>query len=44
VTDTIPPSDAVAACSKVRSLSVADMLAETIYRIHNEESVSSLFD
>jgi ribose-phosphate pyrophosphokinase len=44
VTDTIPPSDAVAACSKVRSVSVADMLAETIYRIHNEESVSSLFD
>ncbi len=44
VTDTIPASPGVAACSKVRSLSVADMLAETIYRIHNEESVSSLFD
>ena len=44
VTDTIPPSEAVAKCEKVRSLTVADMLAETIYRIHNEESVSSLFD
>lgn len=44
VTDTIPPSDAVAQCPKVRTLTVADMLAETIYRIHNEESVSSLFD
>ncbi len=44
VTDTIPPSAAVAQCDKVRSLTVADMLAETIYRIHNEESVSTLFE
>lgn len=44
VTDTIPLSDSIRQCGKVRSLSVAKMLAETIYRIHNEESVSSLFE
>lgn len=44
VTDTIPPSEAIANCDKVRHLTVAEMLAETIGRVHNEESVSSLFD
>lgn len=44
VTDTIAPSPKISNCQKVRHLSVAAMLAETIYRIHNEESVSSLFD
>lgn len=43
VTDTIPLSKAGADCGKIRQLTVAGMLAETIYRIHNEESVSSLF-
>ncbi|EDY86947.1 ribose-phosphate pyrophosphokinase [gamma proteobacterium HTCC5015] len=43
VTDTIPLSDAGMACDKIRQLSVAEMLAHSIYRIHNEESVSSLF-
>lgn len=43
ITDTIPLSPAVAACSRIRQLSVAEMLAETLRRITNEESVSSLF-
>jgi len=43
VTDTIPLSKAAQACSKIRVLSVAGLLAETILRISNEDSVSSLF-
>ena len=43
VTDTIPLSPKAAECGKIRQLSVAEMLAHTIFRIHNEESVSSLF-
>jgi ribose-phosphate pyrophosphokinase len=43
-TDTIPLSPAMAKCGKVRCLSVAPILAETIRRIHRHESVSSLFD
>jgi len=43
VTDTIPLTEAVKACGKVRQLSIAEMLAETMRRIHTEESVSSLF-
>ena len=43
VTDTIPLSEAAAQCSQIRQLSVAGMLAETIRRIHFEESVSSLY-
>jgi ribose-phosphate pyrophosphokinase len=43
VTDTIPTADKVAACSKLRSLSVASLLAEAIRRIQDDESVSSLF-
>jgi len=43
VTDTIPLSDAAKACSRIRVLSVAGMLAETIRRIHTDESVSSLY-
>jgi ribose-phosphate pyrophosphokinase len=30
-------------CDRIRQLSVADLMAETIRRICNEESVSSLF-
>jgi ribose-phosphate pyrophosphokinase len=43
VTDTIPLSEAAKACPKIRQLSVAGLLAETMLRISNEDSVSSLF-
>ncbi len=43
VTDTIPLSDAARACSRIRQLSVAELLAETIRRIAFGESVSSLY-
>ena len=43
VTDTIPLSAAAVQCSKIRQVSVAEMLAETIRRVHFEESVSSLY-
>ena len=43
VTDTIPLRENAAACSRIRQLSIADMLAETMRRISMEESVSSLF-
>jgi ribose-phosphate pyrophosphokinase len=43
VTDTIPLSEESRACPKIRQLSVATLLAETILRIFTEESVSSLF-
>ncbi|MFU8895324.1 MAG: ribose-phosphate diphosphokinase [Gammaproteobacteria bacterium] len=43
VTDTIPLSDAARASAKIRQLSVAEMLAETMRRISDEESVSSLY-
>ena len=43
VTDTIPLSEAARACKRIRQLSVAALLAETIRRIRDEESVSSLY-
>ncbi len=43
VTDTIPLREDAKKCSKIRVLSVVDLLAETILRISNEDSVSSLF-
>jgi len=43
VTDTIPLSDAAKACKQIRQLSVAGLLAETMRRIRDEESVSSLY-
>src|SRR3982751_923529 len=43
VTDTIPLREDARACPKIRSLSVAGLIAETILRIYTEESVSSLF-
>ena len=43
VTDTIPLNEAAASCDKIRQLSVAELLAETIRRISDAESVSSLY-
>lgn len=43
VTDTIPLRDEAKASSRIRQLSVAELLAETMRRISNEDSVSSLF-
>jgi ribose-phosphate pyrophosphokinase len=43
VTDTIPLQPNAQACDKIRVLSIAEMLAEAMYRISNEESVSSLY-
>ncbi len=43
VTDTIPLTALAAACSKVKVMSVAGLLAEAIKRIYNDDSVSSLF-
>ena len=43
VTDTIPLREDARACPRIRQLSVAELLAETMLRISNEESVSSLF-
>jgi ribose-phosphate pyrophosphokinase len=43
VTDTIPLTKEARECGKIRQLSVASMLAETMRRISDEESVSSLY-
>jgi ribose-phosphate pyrophosphokinase len=43
VTDTIPLRDAARKSRKIRLLSVAGLLAETMRRIRDEESVSSLY-
>jgi ribose-phosphate pyrophosphokinase len=43
VTDTIPLSEAAQECDKIRQLSVAQMLAETIRRMAHGESVSSMY-
>ena len=43
VTDTIPLREDARGCGKIRQLSVAGLMAETILRIFNEDSVSSLF-
>ena len=43
VTDTIPLNEKTTKASKIRQITVSEMLAETIRRIHNKESVSTLF-
>ncbi|MHA3114061.1 ribose-phosphate pyrophosphokinase [Acinetobacter sp. ANC 4193] len=44
VTDTIPLSQEAIDLGKIRQVSVASMVAETIRRINNEESISAMFD
>jgi ribose-phosphate pyrophosphokinase len=44
VTDTIPLREDALACEKITTLSIAGLLGEAIRRIHNDESVSSLFE
>ena len=43
VTDTIPLNEEARACKTIRQLSTAELLAETMRRISDEESVSSLY-
>ncbi len=44
VTDTIPLSAAAKQCDRIRQVTIAGLLAETVRRISNEESVSYLFN
>lgn len=44
VTDTIPLSEEASAIDKIRQLSMAKLLAESIRRVSNEESISAMFD
>jgi len=43
VTDTIPLSSASKACGSIRQLTMADLLAESVRRVCNEESISAMF-
>ncbi|MFH1217472.1 MAG: ribose-phosphate pyrophosphokinase [Pseudomonadota bacterium] len=43
VTDTIPQTDEAKKCSKIKVLSVSELLGDSIRCIHSEDSVSSLF-
>jgi ribose-phosphate pyrophosphokinase len=43
VTDTIPLSEEAQACGKIRQLTMSKLLAESIRRVSNEESISALF-
>lgn len=43
VSDTIPLREDARGCSKIRQVSIGDFLADTIMRINNQQSVSSLF-
>jgi ribose-phosphate pyrophosphokinase len=44
ISDTIPLTSGGRACPKLKVLSVADIFGEAIKRIHDFDSVSSLFD
>lgn len=44
VTNSLPLSDAAQQLGKIRQLSLAPMLAETVRRINNEESISAMFE
>ncbi len=43
VTDTIPLNGAADKCPRIRQLTIADLLAEAMRRVSNEESISALF-
>ena len=43
-TNSMPTADKEAECPRLKSLSIGELLAEAIKRIHNEDSVSSLFE
>jgi ribose-phosphate pyrophosphokinase len=43
VTNSIPPSEETKSCEKIKVLSIGRLLGEAIRRIHNSDSVSSLF-
>lgn len=43
VTDTIPLTKEAEACGKIRVLTMANLLAESVRRVSNEESISALF-
>jgi ribose-phosphate pyrophosphokinase len=43
VTDTIPLNGAADDCPRIRQLTIADLLAEAMRRVSNEESISALF-
>jgi ribose-phosphate pyrophosphokinase len=43
-TNSMPTADKEQECSRLQTLSIADLLSEAIKRIHNEDSVSSLFE
>lgn len=44
VTDTIPLTDEAKTCSKIRQVTIASMIAESLRRINNEESISAMFE
>jgi ribose-phosphate pyrophosphokinase len=44
ITDSIPLSKEIKALKKVKQLTLSEMLAETIRRISNEESISAMFE
>ena len=44
VTDTIPLNEKARSCNSIRQLSMAKLLAESIRRVSNEESISAMFD
>ncbi len=44
VTDTIPLSAQAMACPRIRQLTISALLAETVRRINNEESISAMFE
>jgi ribose-phosphate pyrophosphokinase len=43
VTDTIPLSAEARACTRIRQLGIAGLLAEAMRRVSNEESISAMF-